>query len=33
MLLVDLGIFTVLPAEELVRVRGEPLLNGLFAAE
>ncbi|CAK0829305.1 unnamed protein product [Prorocentrum cordatum] len=31
--LVDLGIFTVLPAEELVRVRGEPLLNGLFAVE
>ncbi|CAK0855217.1 unnamed protein product, partial [Prorocentrum cordatum] len=31
--LVRLGIFTVLPAEELVRVRGEPLLNGLFAAE
>ncbi|CAK0851911.1 unnamed protein product [Prorocentrum cordatum] len=31
--LVDFVIFTVLPAEELVRVLGEPLLNGLFAAE
>ncbi|CAK0823374.1 unnamed protein product [Prorocentrum cordatum] len=30
---VDLGVFTVLPAEELVHVRGEPLLNGLFAVE
>eukprot|EP00959_Pyramimonas_sp_CCMP1952_P263513 5510573-Pyramimonas_sp.AAC.1 len=29
--LVELGIFTVLPAEKLAHVRGEPLLNGLFA--
>ncbi|CAK0838767.1 unnamed protein product [Prorocentrum cordatum] len=31
--LVSLGIFTVLPEDELVRVRAEPLLNGLFAVE
>ncbi|CAK0891073.1 unnamed protein product [Prorocentrum cordatum] len=31
--LVSLGIFTTLAESELVRVRGEPVLNGLFAVE
>eukprot|EP00959_Pyramimonas_sp_CCMP1952_P127074 2657845-Pyramimonas_sp.AAC.1 len=28
-----LGLFAVLSEDQLVRVRGEPLLNGLFAVE
>ncbi|CAK0868119.1 unnamed protein product [Prorocentrum cordatum] len=31
--LVKLGVFAVLSEDQLVRVRGEPLLNGLFAVE
>ncbi|CAK0898088.1 unnamed protein product, partial [Prorocentrum cordatum] len=31
--LASLGIFTTLAESELVRVRGEPVLNGLFAVE
>ncbi|CAK0814337.1 unnamed protein product, partial [Prorocentrum cordatum] len=31
--LVSLGIFTTLAESELVRARGEPVLNGLFAVE
>ncbi|CAK0868624.1 unnamed protein product, partial [Prorocentrum cordatum] len=31
--LVELGIFAVLSEDQLVRVRGEPFLNGLFAVE
>ncbi|CAK0812996.1 unnamed protein product [Prorocentrum cordatum] len=31
--LVKLGVFAVLSEDQLVRVRGEPLMNGLFAVE